>query len=262
VYVKSLNYNTSAAASIIGTGGGTSLPDDLNNPRGLFVAVNFRLYVADIYNNRIQRFEPGQVSAATVAGNGAPSTITLNQPAGVVLDGEGYLYIAESTTNRIVASGPNGFQCIIGCSGSSQLNGPQNLAFDSYGSIYVVEVYNSRVQKFTLTTKLCSKLMNERVLFARRKRRGQSDRFACLDATTHVDTVFKPSTVASSLDSTPSIHVFQSTILSSSIGSDVSSTPMPHVTTVPPRSGIALYDVRVDNSIERTTEHNPIVLFV
>ena len=241
VYVKSLNYNTSAAATVIGTGGGGSLSNDLNGPRGLFVAVNFSLYVADIYNHRIQRFEPGQVSATTVAGNGAPSTITLNQPAGVVLDGDGYLYIAESTNNRIVASGPNGFQCIIGCSGSSQLNGPQNLAFDSYGSIYVVEVYNARVQKFVLTTNLCSKLIHRGVLSVWRKQRGQSDRFACLDASAHVDAVFKPPTVASPLDSTASIYAFQSTDL-----------PRDHSTAVASRTGIPLYNVATDHNTIRS----------
>ena len=165
VFVKSLSYNISASATVIGTGGGGSLSTDLNNPRGLFVAVNFSLYVADIYNHRIQRFEPGQVSATTVAGDGAPSTITLNQPAGVVLDGDGYLFIVDNADNRIVASGPNGFRCVAGCSAGNQLNGPQSLAFDSYGNIYVTSRNNARVLKFSLATNSCSKSI-ERVFYS------------------------------------------------------------------------------------------------
>ena len=97
------------------------------------------------------------MNATTAAGNGTPSTIILNLPTGVALDGDEYLFIVDSGGNRIVGSGPNGFRCIVGCLVSNQLNGPQSLAFDSYGDIYVTDQYNSRVQKFSLATNSCSK---------------------------------------------------------------------------------------------------------
>jgi hypothetical protein len=40
----------------------------LKEPKGIFVDIQFRLYVADFTNNRIQCFQPGQVNAKTVAG--------------------------------------------------------------------------------------------------------------------------------------------------------------------------------------------------
>jgi hypothetical protein len=60
----------------------------------------------------------------------------------------------------IIGSGPNGFQCIAGCSGSygsapDQLHDPLNLAFDSYGNIFVTD--SNRIQKFILATNSCGK---------------------------------------------------------------------------------------------------------
>jgi sugar lactone lactonase YvrE len=79
----------------------------------------------------------------------------LNCPSGVILDGNGYLFISDSNNHRIVGSGPNGFRCIVGCStvsgsSASQLSYPSDLKFDSYGNIYVTDEGNSRIQKFIL----------------------------------------------------------------------------------------------------------------
>jgi hypothetical protein len=120
--------------------------------------------VADSGNNRIQLFSSGQSSPITVAGSGAPQTIVLNSPTDVVLDADGYLFIVDYNSHRIVGSGPSGFQCIVGCSGvggsgSNQLNLPFAMAFDSYGNIFVADTYNNRVQLFLLASNSCSKYL-------------------------------------------------------------------------------------------------------
>jgi DNA-binding beta-propeller fold protein YncE len=146
--------------------GGNGLPgsgsDMLNSPKGLFVSVTFNLYVADCSNDRIQLFENGTLNAITVAGNGAPSTFVLSCPTAVILDADAYLFIADGNNHRIIGEGPNGFQCIIGCSGIAgsapyQLNYPQNLAFDSSRNLFVVDKNNDRVQKFNFIADSCSK---------------------------------------------------------------------------------------------------------
>jgi sugar lactone lactonase YvrE len=156
-----LGDNSSTWTRIAGTGGCGSSASTLCNPYGIFVDVNFDLYVADQSNNRIQLFKLGQSNALTVAGNGAASTITLNHPTGVVLDADKYLFIVDSGNNRIVGSGPYGFRCIIGCTGSgsapNQLSSPQNMAFDSYGNIFVADFGNNRIQQFALVTNSCGK---------------------------------------------------------------------------------------------------------
>ena len=134
----------------------------LNNPRGIFVNTNFDLYVADRENHRIQRFPVGQYNGITMAGRGAAGTIDLHQPTGVFLDEDHYLFIVDSDNDRIIGSGPDGFRCVVGCSGtygpaSYQLGDPIYMAFDSYGNLYTTDNYNDRVQYFFLSTNSCSK---------------------------------------------------------------------------------------------------------
>ena len=150
-------------ATIAGTNGvnGTT-PDKFNIPYGIILDANYNLYVADFGNHRIQFFRPGEVNGTTVAGAAAAGTITLFQPNFITLDGNGYLYILEYGTSRLVSSGPNGFHCIAGCtntigSASNQLFSPANFAFDSYGNIFVSDMGNSRIQQFILATNSCGK---------------------------------------------------------------------------------------------------------
>ena len=139
-----------------------SSPDTLKSPDGIFVDINFTLYVADSDNDRIQMFLPGQMNATTVAGSGAPGTIDLHCPTGVVLAGDNYLFIVDAYNHRIVGSGPNGFRCVAGCSNtagstSDHLRSPRTMAFDSFGNIWVADYENQRVQKFLLEIDSCSK---------------------------------------------------------------------------------------------------------
>ena len=159
VFKKSLNNdsNTTIAAGN-GTRGSTS--NMLNAQRGIFLDNNSNLYVADCGNDRIQLFLFGQLNATTVLGNGPTTTITLSCPIGIILDGDGYLFITDSGNNRIVGPGPNGYQCVAGCTGgngsaSDQLSYPRSLSFDSYGNIFVADGYNDRIQKFLLATNTC-----------------------------------------------------------------------------------------------------------
>ena len=155
VMMKSLNNNSTMWIIAAGTDCAGSTSNTLTYPRGIFVDTDLNLFVADCGNNRVQKFLSEQVNAITVAGSAAANTITLSCPSGVILDGDGYLFIVDSYNHRIVASGPNGFRCIVGCSMiagslSSQLNQPSDLKFDSYGNIFVIDRDNSRVQKFVL----------------------------------------------------------------------------------------------------------------
>ena len=154
------NPNVTGIAAGTGTGGASST--QLSGPHGIFVDLNFTLFVADCFNNRIQRFWFGDLNGTTVAGAGASSTITLRWPTGVVLDGDGYLFVVEWGASRIVGSGPNGFRCVAACSGVSgttvnRLSAPGTMSFDSHGNIYVTDIFNRRLQKFGLATKSCSK---------------------------------------------------------------------------------------------------------
>ena len=159
---KPLNSPPNSWIRIAGSGSGGSTSTELNQPRGIFVTAQLDLYVADCSNNRIQLFRSGQFDATTVAGNGAQGTITLDHPTGIILDADEYLFIVEYYTHRVVTSGPYGFRCIVGCTGtngsaSNQLNHPHSIRFDSYGNLFVADSWNNRIQKFHLATNSCGK---------------------------------------------------------------------------------------------------------
>lgn len=148
----------SSPVTIAGNGVAGRASNQLNIPRGIFVDKNFHLYVADYENNRIQLFRQGQSNAKTVLGRGSTSSISLNGPNDVVLDADGNLFVVEYNAHRVImGGGPQGFRCIIGCSGSKgsqndKLNNPTQLSFDRQGNLYVTNQGSNQVQKFCLTT--------------------------------------------------------------------------------------------------------------
>ena len=142
-------------------------PDQLIYPQGIFVDSNFTLYVADAGNHRIQRFFRNENNGTTVAGVRAAESFRLYFPTSVILDADGFLFIADSKNDRIVRSGPGGFRCILGCTGSTaalnhQLKEPLTISFDVEGNIFVTVSGNQRIMRFSLTSDSCrkSKLKN------------------------------------------------------------------------------------------------------
>jgi hypothetical protein len=134
----------------------------LSSPNGIFVDINYDLYVADSGNDRIQLFRHGHLNGTTIAGNKAlGTTVGLNFPTGIVLDADGYLFIADRNNHRIIRSNPNGFRCIVGCSrddsASNQFFQPRTLWFDSDGNIFILNNVNNGIEKFLLTSNSCGK---------------------------------------------------------------------------------------------------------
>ena len=151
-------------STVVAAGTGTSgvASNELSHPMGIFVDVNFDLYVADCSNNRVQLFQLGERDGMTVAGDASPNpTITLNCPCGIMLDAEKYLFIVDQNNHRIVGSSVNGFRCLVGCYGgglrSNQLRKPFSFSFDRSGNVFVADQGNHRIQKFQYLTKSCSK---------------------------------------------------------------------------------------------------------
>ena len=163
VVAKSLEDPANTLKMVAGIDCSGSTSNMLSNPSGIFVHLNFSLFVADTYNHRIQHFSPGLMNATTVAGSGAPGTVTLSHPRSVLLDGNGYLFIVDTNNHRIIGSGPDGFRCVAACtnaagSASNELSAPTSMSFDSDGNIWVADYDNLRIQKFLLIIPLYGKL--------------------------------------------------------------------------------------------------------
>ena len=107
-------------------------------------------------------------TVSTVAGNGSAGfggdgglaiAATMYHPLGVAVDGAGNVFIADFANDRIrkvapsgvittyAGTGAGGAQGDGGAATGAQLNGPDDLAIDSSGNLYIAEYYNHRVRK-------------------------------------------------------------------------------------------------------------------
>ncbi len=105
---------------------------------------------------------------ATVAGNGsqgysgdggAATAAALNQPEGIAVDAQGFVYIADTFNNRVRAislggtiqtvagNGISGFSGDGGAPASAQLFLPTDVAADAGGNLYIADFGNSRIRK-------------------------------------------------------------------------------------------------------------------
>jgi len=144
---------------------GPATSAQLGYPGGVAVDSAGDLYIADSYNFRVRKVSNGVIT--TVAGNGTlgfsgdngPATsASLSRPSGIAVDSAGNLYIAEFNGSRIrkvangvittvAGSGTPGFSGDNGPAISAQLNGPEGVAVDSAGNLYIADFGNNRIRK-------------------------------------------------------------------------------------------------------------------
>jgi uncharacterized delta-60 repeat protein len=122
-------------------------------PYGLALDSSGYIYVAEVGNDRVQRFtsDGTYVSQWGTEGTGNGQ---FNSPLGIAVDSAGYVYVSDNNNHRIqkfTAAGVYVSQWGTLGSGPGQLNYPAYLAIDSSGYVYVADTSNHRVQKFTST---------------------------------------------------------------------------------------------------------------
>ncbi len=148
----------------------------LDEPRGIFVDILGRLWVADSGNSRVLMWESASArstgaSADKVVGQtdfttglGGVGQRSLNTPFGVFIDADDRLWVADSSNNRVLrfntpsapGNGPfaNGVLGQTNFSDSASANGPSGLSFpanivvDAAGRLYVADVVNNRILRF------------------------------------------------------------------------------------------------------------------
>jgi hypothetical protein len=138
-------------ASILGGEAGSE-PGQFREPGGLAVDFRHRLYVADTFNNRIQRYDPYDGSW-TVWGTFGTNAGQFDKPGGLTVDAQGNVYVADSNNNRIQKrTATNGQWRTWGAYGGAvgQFIGPSDVGVDSRTNLYVADLYNDRVQKMTV----------------------------------------------------------------------------------------------------------------
>jgi len=149
----------------------------LCQPTGVAVDANGRLFVADYNNNRVLKYSPltaplaslvyGQGGSFTAnnCNGGGVGAASLCKPAGVAVDLNGNVYVADAGNNRILQYDPNSVDAsmVFGQGGffttakpnlggtapsAASLSLPLWLAVDSQGNLYAADAGNNRVIQY------------------------------------------------------------------------------------------------------------------
>ncbi|MHB8261981.1 MAG: NHL domain-containing protein [Bacteroidia bacterium] len=147
--------------------GGPATAAELEYPVGVACDATGNLYIADYYNNRIRKVNTAGI-ISTIAGNGTAgfsgdggqaTASVIHEPAGIVFDTAGNLYIADvgnaiirkvSTSGIMSTVAGNvgfGFSGDGGPATAAELADPSGVALDAAGNLYIADYYNNRIRK-------------------------------------------------------------------------------------------------------------------
>jgi DNA-binding beta-propeller fold protein YncE len=132
-------------------------PGSFIQPRGIAVAPDGSVYVADTSNNRIQHFDAvGNLihfwgTLTDPNASSAPND-TFHEPWGVAVGTDGSVYVADTWNYRVQKFSAKGnYLLTLGATGSMpgyQLYGPRAVAVDSRGRVFVTDTGNKRIVIF------------------------------------------------------------------------------------------------------------------
>ncbi|PRX59211.1 DNA-binding beta-propeller fold protein YncE [Cohnella sp. SGD-V74] len=160
--VQKLTLSGNAWSEWVKSGGGpgTGLGEFLT-PTGIALDSIGNVYVTDSVNHRVQKLTVSTNGWSEWKKSGAGSGIGLGEfdsPFGIAVDGNGNMYVADSTNNRIQkleAATDTWSQWSAMVSGSGSLPGefhfPFGIAVGGNGDVYVTDGGNNRIQKLTLS---------------------------------------------------------------------------------------------------------------
>jgi hypothetical protein len=165
------NWQVSTLAGLAGAQGstdGTNSDARFGSPLGVATDTNGDVFVADVNNNNIRKITPVGTNGVvtTFAGTGPGSTdgpganarfwIT----AAVTVDASNNVFVADFFNNTIRKIATNGLVSTLaglaGSTGSSdgtnsdaRFNGPEDVAVDRGGNVYIADIFNNCIRKIT-----------------------------------------------------------------------------------------------------------------
>jgi sugar lactone lactonase YvrE len=145
----------------------------LDNPSTVALDGSGNVYIADYYNNEIRKVTVSTGIITSIAGNGTAgysgdgtqaTAAEIHNPAGVMLDAGGNVYIADYTNNAIrkvevstgiittvAGTGTAGYSGDGGMATAAEINKPWDIAITP-NAFYIAENMGNRVRKVTIST--------------------------------------------------------------------------------------------------------------
>jgi len=153
--------------------GGPAKKASLWDPHGLAFDSKGNLYISDQRNHRVRRVDTdGMISTFAITGKSRYENYVrdriFDRPAGLAVDKQDNLYVADPVNHRVLKVTPDGkintfsgtrkrgFSGDGGPASLAQLAGPNDVAVDEQGNVYVADFGNNRIRKIdpsgTITT--------------------------------------------------------------------------------------------------------------
>ena len=140
-----------------GLADGQGIAAEFSSPEGITVDSFGNVYVADTGNNLIRQItETGEVT--TIAGktpdafddalftDGIGSAARFNEPTGITVDLDGFLYVADYGNHRIRKVDLSNNE-VFTVAGPTEFDLPRDVVIDTAGNIYVADSGNNRIQQ-------------------------------------------------------------------------------------------------------------------
>jgi sugar lactone lactonase YvrE len=157
--VRRIDAGTGIVTTVAGTGsagfsgdGGPAKSARINYPKGVEIAPDGSVYIADNNNHRVRRVDLGTGVITTVAGTGSagfsgdggPATAArLNEPRNIAFDATGRLYIVDQNNDRIRRVDTDGKISTF----ASGFALPRDVAVDGAGNVYVADESANRISR-------------------------------------------------------------------------------------------------------------------
>ena len=154
--------------------GGVATAAQIYYPHNLALDAAGNIYFPDYGNARIRKITISTGLISTIAGTGTAgynsdgilaTSALINQPTSLTFDNNGDLYFTDRANQRVrkittstgiittvAGTGTGGFSGDGGAAITAQLSGPNEVAFDAAGNLFISDWFNQRVRKVDKVT--------------------------------------------------------------------------------------------------------------